>query len=110
MFYFKNKVRKGDCRSVENKTTKYNKKVYDSWRTWHKMEMFWWIIYQWNMFHTTALRLIVLTQTLRCTVERVFTILENMNKRLKYNLQQEMLESSMLLQCNGNIGEFNKGF
>ena len=54
----------------------------------------------------TALRLVVLTQTSSCAVERVFSRLKMIRDTCGDRLYEDMLEVRMLMQCNGELGEF----
>ena len=55
--------------------------------------------------HGLAIRLIVLAQLSSCSVERVFSKLENIRQCTGDNLKEDMCEVRLLLQCNGDLDE-----
>jgi len=52
-----------------------------------------------------ALRLIVLTQTSSCSVERVFSRLKLIREICGERLKEDITLFRILLQCNGDLGE-----
>ena len=51
--------------------------------------------------HYMAIRLVVLTQTSSCFIERVFSRLKLIRDAVGDNMLEDMTEIRMLLQCNG---------
>ena len=56
-------------------------------------------------YHGLAIRLIVLVQLSSCSVERVFSKLENSRKVCKENLKEDMTEIRLLAQVNGTLDD-----
>ena len=56
----------------------------------------------------TALRLVVLSQTSSCSVERVFSRLKMIRDTCGDNCYEDMTEIRVMLQCNGNLSELTK--
>jgi hypothetical protein len=50
-----------------------------------------------------ALRLVVLTQTSSCSVERVFSRLKMIRETCGDNVYEDMAEVRVLMQCNGDL-------
>ena len=57
-----------------------------------------------------CLRLVVLSQTSSCTVERVFFRLNMIRNTCGESTYEDMTEIRVLMQCNGDLGEFAQNF
>ena len=55
--------------------------------------------------HALAIRLVVLTQMSSCSVERVFSRLQQIQDRCGNHLYEDMTEIRLFLQCNGDLNE-----
>ena len=53
-----------------------------------------------------ALRLVVLAQFSSCNVERVFSKLMLITNTCGHNMLEDMFETRMLFQCNGDLNDF----
>ena len=56
-------------------------------------------------FHSMAIRLIVLAQLSSCSVERIISALERIHKVTGENINLDMVEIRLMLQCNGPLDE-----
>ena len=56
-------------------------------------------------YHGLAVRLLVLAQLSSCSVERVFSILEQTRRAAGDHLKEDMMELRLLLQVNGELDE-----
>lgn len=73
----------------------YSRRIWEWWKT--RVGKF--------PYHSLALRLIVLTQTSSCSVERVFSRLKLIREICGERLKEDITLFRILLQCNGDLGE-----
>ena len=73
----------------------YSRRIWEWWKT--RVGKF--------PYHSLALRLIVLTQTSSCSVERVFSRLQLIREICGKKSKEDITFFRILLQCNGDLGE-----
>ena len=75
----------------------------------------WWrvrLLYATNIFPAfrKCLRLVVLSQTSSCAVERVFSRLKMTRDTCDKSPYEDMAKIRVLMQCNGDLGKFAHNF